>query len=131
MNQVLAVEDWWLSQYSDVYKLIEKRKLQARAFRMAEEQAELNQAPRKKQRYIPGEMCKCPECNYWVHKDTCKKVFEDHSGSQWFRNARFYNSQLSVLVCERCSINCAQCGSLFPLENALRYGLCVDCNTLK
>jgi hypothetical protein len=105
-----------------------KRALQAQGFRKAEERAEQNRRPYKRPKYEHGMMRKCPECYEWVRSATCARITRASSGDWWFDENKYYPRQETVAVCVRCAVDCEMCGNPTPLSNALRYGLCLNCN---
>lgn len=128
-----------------------KRKLR-QAFDIAHEQAEQNQAPRKRCKYIPGEMFKCGECGFWERKDDKQHTIfyqdDDVISRLWFTSKLCYHGdsvhykmseqgyivktqQRAVFLCNRCTIPCHNCKSIMPLSNALKYGFCFYCNNNK
>lgn len=108
-----------------------KRKLQRLAFSRAEQRQEENEMSYKKPKYEKGLMCKCPECEDWVKRDSCFDIRPESAGDTWFNKNKYHDHWKTVAVCARCAIKCEMCGNPMPLSQALRYGLCLSCNIVQ
>lgn len=137
LHEARAEEDAWNRCYSIhgnrlfadmIYE--NGRRLKKRALREAFEEAEravANERPRQRAAYVKGSMRKCAECNRWEHVDDTSDISREVA-PVWFDKNRYGHAR-TVSVCDACAIECAHCWELHPISNALRYGLCFQCNT--
>lgn len=126
------LDDLWCTHGCEkraVLLLTRKRKFQRLGFSMAEQREEENRKPYIKAKYEQGMMRKCAECEVWVRTATCTLVRPEYAGHKWFNERKYYGKQQTVVVCSRCTMNCVICCMPIPLSGALRYGLCMRCNT--
>lgn len=108
--------------------------LKRKAYRLAEERArDLSNLKRARYDYACGHV-KCCLCARWLpHDKICRVPREKWTSKEydkvqsWFT---FRNQRLPwhAGCCEDCVLPCPDCGDLYPLQNALRYGLCLECN---
>ena len=150
LTLVAKIETWWHDLYMlHATVLLEKlqtqrrKKRQRQAFYLAQQQEEYNQSvPRKRTKYVHGEMFKCGECGSWERiDDSMVAFFADNSAvrEDWFDEFGSYfwvqagdqewsRKRKAVVLCDRCVIKCYNCGSEIPLQCSLRYGFCWSCN---
>lgn len=97
------------------------RKLQYKAYRQAEE-AEKAFGPLRGQRapYNKSNF-KCVQCDFWRTPSDLRGVHQSKWPARDFRGRG---------CCRLCVVECPKCGDCYPLQGALRFGLCLDCNLL-
>lgn len=128
---------WYSRQYAEWARYLcqcNHNALKRKAFRVAEERAnDVQETKRTCYRYEKG-FVKCSLCTRWLpHGKICIISREKWTTQEYNKVQSWYmaNNQTLPCVakcCEDCVLRCPDCGDLYPLENALRYGLCFECN---
>jgi hypothetical protein len=134
-DTAISAEHWhlWRERKRDEEQR-QHRKLQHKAFRQAEEAEEACRHLRQQRAPYRPTNFKCVECDRWRIASDVHHVQDSKWSSgqyrdlhQWYIN-KGRRLPETARCCRACVVKCPKCGECYPLQGALRFGLCMDCN---
>jgi hypothetical protein len=100
--------------------------------RLLSDNFEEEQRSRKSKAYRPGSSFRCCGCGVW-ETSRCRisrsKFFEYQYGKiqNWYVSKGLQLPNYAE-ACDLCTMKCPGCGEDYLLEDACKYGLCLECN---